>query len=73
MHLAVVLNFFVTLQLDSGTVGQLKFVNRVLEVLLLDQDTLERLRVEAEGRASLESSNSPNNGSIMHDVLLNTR
>src|SRR5512139_682313 len=54
VHLAVVLDRLVALERHLGAVLEREHVGRVLEVLLLDQYALKRLRVEAEGGAALE-------------------
>src|SRR5579883_872868 len=53
MHFAVVLDLLVAPHLHLAAVLQREHVGRVLEVVLLDQHALERLRVEAEGGAAL--------------------
>src|SRR5687768_7177311 len=55
VHLAVVLDLLVAAHLDLGPVLQDEHVDRVLEVVLLDQHALERLGIEAEGGAALEA------------------
>ena len=55
MNLAIVLDLFVSFEFDGRTIFQSKGIIRLLEILLLDQDTLKRLRVKAKRRAALEA------------------
>src|SRR6185437_460005 len=52
--LAVVLDFLITAGADLAAILEREYIGRVLQVLLLDQHPLERLRIEAEGRTALQ-------------------
>src|SRR5205085_1981555 len=52
--LTVVLDLLVALHRDLGAVLEREHVGRVLEVVFLHEHALERFRVEAEGRATLQ-------------------
>src|SRR5688572_11991963 len=69
MHLAVVLDLLVPAHLDLGAVLHREHVGRVLEVVLLDQHALERLGIEAEGRAALEAALVPEEVDVL-EVLV---
>ncbi len=55
MHLAVVFDLLVALDLDRRTIIERKRINRVLKVLFLDEYALKCLGIEAESRASLQT------------------
>ena len=55
MHLAVVFDLLVALDLDHRTVFELEAVGGVLQVGFLDQHALEGGRVEAERGAALQA------------------
>src|ERR1700734_2335003 len=55
VHLTVVLDFLVTARLYDRTVIERELVNRILQVLLFHQHALERLRIEAERGAALQT------------------
>src|SRR5882724_10394382 len=54
VQLAVVLDLFIAARLDDRAVIERELVDRVLQILLLHQHTLECVGVEAESRAALE-------------------
>src|SRR5579863_7028895 len=55
VHLTVVIDLLVASRPDHRAVLEREPIDGVLEVLLLHQHALERLRVEAEGGAAFES------------------
>src|SRR5580698_4175581 len=55
MHLAVVFDLLVAPRLDLRAVLQREHVDGVLEIILFHQHALERLRIEAERGAALQS------------------
>src|ERR1700730_3215024 len=55
MHFAVIFDFLIASRLDFRAVLQREHVGGVLEIVLLDQNTLECLRIEAERGAALQA------------------
>ena len=70
VQLAVVLDLFVTLDLDLAAVLEREHVGRVLQVFFLDEHALERFRIEAERRAQLQTSSEASLDQIRQLMLL---
>ena len=55
MHLAIVFNFLIALQVNRRTIIERESIGRILEVLLFNQHALERFRIKPERRTTLEA------------------
>jgi hypothetical protein len=53
MNLAIVFNFFITLDLNNGVIVESEAVGCVNQILFLNQYTLKGLGIEAKGGATL--------------------
>src|ERR1700730_8722921 len=55
VHLAVIFDLLIPARFDFRAVFQREYVSGVLEIVLLDQNTLERFRIEAKRGAALQA------------------